>query len=125
MLVKFQLVVVLKVIYQNMPLYLASAFPFSLQGCPTIAGQRPASVNIRETQRGNLSVYVLRLRVVRFPGKSRPRTRIHLCLVMGHVRVGKGQSGRRRRRHQVFAPWSGKESARLLRYSTSQKSKRR
>ena len=24
-----------------MPLYLASAFPFSLQGCPTIAGGRP------------------------------------------------------------------------------------
>ena len=41
--------------------------------------QRPASVNIRGTQRGNLCVYVLRLRVVRFPGKSRPgtRTRIH------------------------------------------------
>ena len=41
MLVKFSLVVVLKVIYQNMPLYLASAFPFSLQGCPTSAGGRP------------------------------------------------------------------------------------
>ena len=41
MLVRFSLVVVLKVIYQNMPLYLASAFPFSLQRCPTIDSGRP------------------------------------------------------------------------------------
>ena len=41
MLLKFYLVVVLKVISQNMRLYLASPFPFSLQRCPTIDDGRP------------------------------------------------------------------------------------
>ena len=31
-----------------MPLYLASAFPFSLQGCPTIAGGRPLIYDSRD-----------------------------------------------------------------------------
>ena len=59
MLVRFQLVVVLKVIYQNMPIYSASAFPFSLQRCPTIDAGRPS-----------ISDSILRMRFHNLRGKQ-------------------------------------------------------